>query len=124
MFLVLAAVSGLAMGKLPTPSEADKEQMLRNIARQTWSSKQDAFESCRAQDRIVKKYQEGLRSQGKTVPPSQDTGTCSDPGPFVADGGSPIINRPLEASGAHSPPGTAVTAPSSKIPQSELQIKK
>jgi hypothetical protein len=30
----------------------------------------------------------------------------------------------LLASGAHNPVGTAVTAPSSKIPQSEMPVKK
>ncbi len=122
--LMLVAMSGIAVAKLPPPSEAEKDLTLRNASRQTWISKQDAFASCQAQDRVVKKYQESLRSQGKPVPPGLDTGPCADPGPYAADAGTPIANRPTEASGAHSPPGTAVSPPSTKIPQSELQPKK
>jgi hypothetical protein len=124
VFLALLFSLGDALAKLPASSDAEKESMSKNIARQTWSTKQDAFENCRAQDRIVKRYQAELRAQGKPVPVSIETGPCSDPGPFAADSGTPIANRPLEASGAHSPAGTAVTAPSSKIPQSEMPVKK
>ena len=120
--LTFACVGALA--KLPPPSAEEVEATRRNLARQTWTAKQDAFVSCRAQDKVVKKYQDGLRAEGKSVPLGLDTGACSDPGPYAADSGTPIVNRPIEASGAHSPPGTAVTAPSSKIPQSEMQPKK
>jgi hypothetical protein len=122
--LVLASISCGLSAKLPASTEAEKAVVSRNVARQAWNTKQDAFESCRAQDRVVKQYQDSLRSQGKAVPSSVITGDCADPGPYVADSGTPIVNRPIEASGAHSPPGTAVTPPSTKIPQSELQIKK
>ena len=42
---------------------------------------------------------------------------CSDPGPFAVV--SPE-QKPLEAAGAHSPPGTAVSPPSGKIPTAEM----
>lgn len=124
VFLVLVAATGLSFAKLPASSPAEKELTLQNAARQIWSNKQDAFASCKAQDRVVKNYQEGLRTQGKPVPPVLDTGPCTDPGPYAADAGTPIANRPTEASGAHSPPATAVNPPSTTIPQSELQRKK
>jgi hypothetical protein len=38
-----------------------------------------------------------------TIPP------CSDPGPFAY---TPPAQKPLETSGAHSPPATAATPPS------------
>ncbi len=122
--LLLLTVSGVSLAKLPASSELEKDLALRNASRQTWSTKLDAFASCQAQDRVVKKYQDGLRSQGKAVPVGLDTGPCTDPGPYAADAGTPIANRPTEASGAHSPPGTAVTPPSTIIPQAELQKKK
>jgi hypothetical protein len=122
--LILSWAHCFALAKLPEATQAEKALMQQNIARQTLLTKQDAFESCVAQNRIVKKYQDGLRAQSKVVPVSVDTGPCSDPGSFKADGGTPIVNRPMEASEAHSPAETAVTAPSSKTPQSELPIKK
>jgi hypothetical protein len=122
--LILSGAYCFALAKLPEATQAEKALMQQNIARQTLLTKQDAFESCVAQNKLVKKYQDSLRAQGKPVPVSMDTGPCADPGTFKADGGTPIVNRPIEASEAHSPTGTAVTAPSSKTPQSELPIKK
>ncbi len=123
-FLILSGASCFTLAKLPEATQAEKALMQQNISRQTLLTKQDAFESCVAQNKIVKKYQDSLRAQGKAIPVSMDTGPCTDPSTFKADGGTPIGNRPIEASEAHSPPGTAVTAPSSKMPQSELPMKK
>jgi hypothetical protein len=122
--LVLSGAHCILLAKLPESTPAEKALMQQNIARQTLLTKQDAFESCIAQNKIVKKYQDSLRAQGKAIPVGMDTGPCSDPGPFKADGGTPIVNRPIEASEAHSPTGTAVSPPSSKTPQSELPTKK
>jgi hypothetical protein len=123
-FLILAGFHCFALAKLPEATQAEKALMQQNVARQTLLTKQDAYESCVAQNKIVKKYQDNLRAQGKAIPVGVDTGPCSDPGPFKADGGTPIVNRPIEASEAHSPTGTAVSPPSSKTPQSELPTKK
>jgi hypothetical protein len=126
-FIALAILSGahcFSQAKLPEATQAEKALMQQNITRQTLITKQDAFESCVAQNKIVKRYQDSLRAQGKAVPVSVDTGPCADPGFFKADGGTPILNRPIEASEAHSPTGTAVSPPSSKTPQSELPTKK
>jgi hypothetical protein len=122
--VILSGAHCLALAKLPEATPAEKALMQQNIDRQTLLTKQDAFESCIAQNKIVKKYQDSLRAQGKAVPVSIDTGPCADPGLFKADGGTPIVNRPIEASEAHSPTGTAVSPPSSKTPQSELPLKK
>jgi hypothetical protein len=124
VLVIISSAHCFAQAKLPEATQAEKALMQQNIARQTLLTKQDTFENCVTQNKIVKKYQDSLRAQGKAVPVSVDTGPCADPGTFKADGGTPIVNRPIEASEAHSPTGTAVSPPSSKTPQSELPIKK
>lgn len=44
-------------------------------------------------------------------------GPCSDPGPFAY---TPAEQKPLEAAGAHSPAGTAISPPSTKQPSAEI----
>lgn len=105
---VLAA--GAAQSKLPPPPEAAKAQAAEVSAKSAWQDKVAAYQLCLAQDRVVEAYRKGLRGAGKPAPPPASTATCADPGPFA----SPLAQKPLEASGAHSPPGTASTPPSQK----------
>lgn len=44
---------------------------------------------------------------------------CADPGPYVS-AVTPQANKPLEASGAHSPPGAAVSPPSSNATTAQI----
>ena len=46
---------------------------------------------------------------------------CGDPGPFAF---TPPQQKPLEASGAHSPPGTASSPPSTRTPAAATPAKK
>ena len=59
---------------------------------------------------MVEAYRRGQKSGGKPVPPATSGVPCQDPGPYA----SPLHQKPLEVSGAHSPPGTATTPPSQK----------
>ena len=121
--IVLALTVNCSWAKLPPETEAEKLKSSENAARQAWSAKQDAYNSCRAQDRVVNKYQEDLRARGQAVPPAAPTGACADPGPYPAMGTAAPVPRPLEASGATSPPATAVGAPSGKTLQSDMPKK-
>ena len=44
---------------------------------------------------------------------------CADPGPFAMPV-TPVVAKPLEAAGAHSPSGTAVSPPSTKATAAEI----
>jgi hypothetical protein len=44
---------------------------------------------------------------------------CTDPGPYVA-AVTPATSKPLEASGAHSPPGTATSPPSTNATSAQI----
>lgn len=52
----------------------------------------------------------------KPAGPATPTG-CADPGPFTVN---VVAERPLEASGAHSPAGTAASPPSSRATSAEM----
>jgi hypothetical protein len=49
----------------------------------------------------------------------QSTQQCVDPGPCATQV-TPPTSKPVEASGAHSPPGMAVTPPSRPEPAAEI----
>jgi hypothetical protein len=52
-----------------------------------------------------------------TVAAVAPTAPCADPGPFAY---TPPDQKPLEASGAHSPAGTATSPPSVKQPAADM----
>ena len=70
---------------------------------------------CKAMDRVAATYAGEAKKAGKDVKPTA-TPACADPGPFAY---TPPDQKPLEAAGAHSPPGTAATPPSGKTPAAE-----
>ena len=115
LVILLAAVAGRAQAELPPPSDAARAQAAEAAAKRVWSDKVAQYQTCRAIDRTVEAYQKELRADGKAVPTPVPTASCVDPGPYAA----PAAPKPLEASGAHSPPETALGPPSSPIPAAE-----
>ncbi len=70
----------------------------------------DAYKLCLAQDRVAAQY----RQANPAAKPATVTGAaCADPGPFAY---TPPEVKPLEAAGAHSPPGTASSPPNTTQP--------
>ncbi|HEX6704240.1 MAG TPA: hypothetical protein VF169_05720 [Albitalea sp.] len=104
--LLLAMSPALALAKLPPLSPDAQAKADEAKAKTAWTDKVGAFQLCRAQDRAVEAY----RKTAKAAKPAASTPACSDPGPFVA--AAPAATKPIEASGAHSPPATATTPPS------------
>ncbi|WP_326542592.1 hypothetical protein [Pseudorhodoferax sp.] len=110
--LALALAAGGAAAKLPPPSDEAKARAAEAAARTAWSDKVAAYQLCQSMDRVAASYLEHARAAGKT-PQVVATPPCSDPGPFSY---SPPESKPLEAAGAHSPPQTAATPPSTTQP--------
>lgn len=104
--------SGSAFAKLPAPSEEAKAKAAEAAARTAWSNKVAAYQLCQSMDRVAQGYLERARVAGKTPEPVP-TPACADPGPFSY---TPPTARPIEAAGAHSPPQTAATPPSTTQP--------
>jgi hypothetical protein len=131
---VLVAAGGLAFAKLPPPDDATKAKAAETTAKAAWQAKVDAYQLCKAQDKMVAQY---MKTSGKTAakpaapaaapPAAAASGTpvaaaaplppCADPGPFAYN---PPEQKPLEAAGAHSPSGTAASPPSVKPPSAEM----
>lgn len=106
---------GAVQATLPAPPEAAKAQAAEAAAKSAWQDKVAAYQLYQSQDRVVEAYRKDLKGAGKPAPTPVPTAACADPGPFVA----PLAQKPLEASGAHSPPATATTPPSQKATAAE-----
>jgi hypothetical protein len=118
--LVVVFCASAAFAKLPPPADAAKAQAAEAAARAAWTAKVDAYKLCQAIDRTAAKYRASAAAAGKTAPPPQETPPCADPGPYAATPITPEANKPLEASGAHSPAGNAVSPPSNKETAAEI----
>ena len=114
--LALAAAS--AHAKLPPLSDEAKAKAADIAAKSAWSSKADAFQLCRAQDRIAAAYQTAAKTSGMQIKPPLETPACTDPGAYVATVAAPP--KPIEAAGAHSPAETAASPPSTTQPAATI----
>ena len=115
-----AVVAGHALAALPPAPEAAKEQAKEAAAKAAWQDKVGAYKLCQVQDQVAERYRKDLKGQGKNPPASMPTGGCQDPGPFV----TPVAQKPIESSGAHSPAGTATSPPSTNATAAEIQGSK
>jgi hypothetical protein len=114
------ALAGAAYATLPPAPEAAKEQAKEAAAKSAWQDKVAAYKLCLTQDQVADRYRKDLKGEGKTAPAPMTAAACQDPGPFV----SPMAQKPLEASGAHSPSGTAATPPSQNATAAETMGSK
>jgi hypothetical protein len=112
----LALAGSTAFAKLPAPAATPeaKAKAAEAAARTAWSGKVEAYQLCQAQDKVVATYRASAAAAGKQLPaPPAALPPCVDPGPFAF---TPPDTKPIEASGAHSPPGTASSPPSTLQP--------
>ena len=116
--LTLLEATPAAFAKLPEPTPAERAKVADAAARATWSASVDAYQLCKAQDSVAARYRSKVEAAGKPAPVETPTPACTDPGPYVA-AGSATKDKPLEASGAHSPAATAISPPSSSQPAAE-----
>jgi hypothetical protein len=145
--LLPLAAACLAMGvyaKLPAPDDAAKASAAKTAAQAGWQAKLDAYQLCKAQDKVAAKYG---KHDGKAAPAMGKTSAsaakpaasasssaaagstptpavasapppCNDPGPFAYN---PPEQKPLETSEAHSPAGTAASPPSVRAESGQIQ---
>ncbi len=108
--IVGAALAGPALANLPPPSDAAKAKAAAAAAKAAWSKKVNAHKVCEIENRLAKAYHASFND----APPPLPTSECVDPGP------TPVASRPIEAAGAHSPPGAATAPPSTTATSAEL----
>ena len=116
--LVVAGICASAAAKLPPLDDEAKAKAAEAAAKTAWGDKVAAYKLCLSQDRVAERYRKDAKAAGKEPPAPGTAPACTDPGPYVP---TPVASRPLEASGAHSPPGTAATPPSTQQHAQELQ---
>jgi hypothetical protein len=147
---LLAAACVAALAKIPPPvlDDAAKAKAAEAAAKTAWQGKLDAFQLCKAQDRVAAAYRKSagatmVKTSAATAAAAAPTaaasnvaarpavagGTaaapagaptpvgCADPGPFAY---VPPSEKPLEASGAHSPAGNASSPPSTPKTSAEM----
>ena len=112
---LLTACTGLAQAKIPAPDMTDeaKAKAAEAAAKTAHAGKVDNFKLCQSMDRVAVRYLADAKKAGKDAKPPVATPPCSDPGQFIYP---PPESKPLEAAGAHSPPATAASPPSTKTP--------
>ena len=116
---LIGLLSTSAFAKLPPPTEEAKAKATEANAKAAWSDKVGLYQLCVSMDRTAETYRNSTKAAGKPVPVPVATPPCADPGPFTAEL-TPAVSKPLEAAGAHSPPGIAASPPSRKATASEI----
>lgn len=111
--MALLAVAGIASAKLPPLSDEAKAKAAEAAAKTAWTGKVDSYLLCKSQDKVAAYYYKTAKAANKDTKPPKEVAACTDPGPFAY---TPPEAKPVEASGAHSPPGTASSPPSTSTP--------
>jgi hypothetical protein len=114
--LALTLPSPAARAKLAPLTPAEQAAAAETAAKEAWNNKVQAFQLCKAADRVAERYRADTKAAGKEPPQPTPTPPCTEPGPY----NSPVLAagaKPLESSGAHSPPSPAASPPSSTVPQ-------
>ena len=112
----------LTFAKLPAVSDEAKAKSAEAAARTAWNAKIDAYQYCKSQDKVAAHYYKTAKAAGKETKPAAALPACADPGAFTyTPTEAPKIQ---EAAGAHSPPATAVSPPSGKLPAAAVPADK
>jgi hypothetical protein len=117
--LMVAVYAGFVLGELPPPTDEAKTRAAEAAAKGAWNDKVAAYQTCLAIDRTADAYRRSRKDAGQDIPTPVATGPCTDPGPYVSPV-TPTASKPLEAAGAHSPPETATSPPSTTATAREV----
>ena len=127
MRLVIAALvcflPTLVFSKLPPPTEEAKAKAAEANAKTAWSDKVGLYKLCISMDQTAAAYRKSAKATGKPVPAPVPTPPCTDPSSFVAQSQiTPETSKPLEAAGAHSPTGAAISPPNTNATAAEIAV--
>jgi hypothetical protein len=84
VFMALACLLATASwAKIPAPvlDDAGKAKAEEAKAKTAWTGKMDAFQLCKAQDRVAAYVAKNAKAAAKTA---ATPSACADPGPFVS----------------------------------------
>lgn len=114
-----ALLASPAHAKLPPPTDAEKASAAEAAAKSAWTDKVGLYQLCLSQDRTVVAYRKSAAAAGQSISVPVATPACSDPGAYASPAAA-VEAKPLEASGAHSPPAMATSPPGSKATAAEI----
>ena len=113
-----AVLAPVALAKLPPLSDEAKAKAAEAAAKTAWTGKVEAYQLCRAQDRVAAFFFKSAKAAGKDVRPPGETPPCADPGPFVytpvAAAAPAPAPAPAPAAPAVAPASTPGAAPAGK----------
>ncbi len=118
--IAAAALTGPALAKIPPLGAEAKAKAAEAASKMAWTQKVGLYKQCLVVDRVVEGYRASAKAAGKDVPPPVPVPACSDPGAYVSQI-TPVADKPIEASEAHSPTGLAVSPPSTNATAAELK---
>lgn len=113
-----ACTCAVALAKLPPPAPEAAAKAAEAAAKTAWAGKVDNYKLCLSQDKVAAHYR---KTNPAAKPAAPGAAACADPGPFAY---TPPEAKPLEAAGAHSPPGTASSPPSTQTPAAAASAPK
>lgn len=112
--------AGAVFAKLPALSDEAKAKAAEATARAGWTDKIGLYRLCQSMDRVAVAYRSGPVAAARPASAAETTPPCADPGPFALQEITPAASKPLEAAGAHSPPGMATSPPNNKATSAEM----
>ena len=121
-FLTALSITSVVAKLPPVTSEAKTKAELE-AAKAAWAEKVGLYQLCMVTDQIASTYRKNALAAGKATASAVTTPACVAPGSFTMSV-KPEAQKPLESSGAHSPPGTAVSPPSTKSTAAEISSGK
>ena len=116
--LVASVFAGAVIAKLPPLNDEAKAKAAEAANKAAWTDKVGAYKMCLSMDHVAAAYRASPAGKAASGP-AAGAPPCTDPGPYVSTA-TPAASKPLEASGAHSPPGTATSPPSNKATSAEM----
>jgi hypothetical protein len=105
IWIAALALTGAASAKLPAPGDAAKAQAAEAAAKTAHAGKVDAYQLCKAQDKVAARAKAATKPADKTNKAAVAS-TCADPGAFVY--------APAGAASAPAPVAVASQAAKSK----------
>ena len=105
----LAAACAVAFAKLPPPDEATKAKAAETSARAAWQAKVDAFQLCKAQDKIAAKYRK--TSAAAPAAAAKDAKPVATAAAAPAAANAPIAAAPAAANAPIAAAPAAANAP-------------
>lgn len=79
LLMSMLSLSGMALAKLPAPSEEAKAKAAEAAAKTAHGDKVAAYQLCKSREKVATHY---YKTNGKGKPAPTATPACADPGPY------------------------------------------